>query len=400
MHTNQSTLPPASFPVMPMKEVARLVKRNFNRTKHGGIPQSVILLGSPGTGKTYVFTARQCLPTWYADYLTDSTGTLVTPDDICVMVIRVAEKDGQELAGPGCPFEDEEGNFFFRFSRAPTLTDMAEARKPDGNPYRYFVLVLDEISSSTADTQKVIANMLHSTDRTLGGDKLPLGCWVGGTGNMPADGAGANRLLAHLVDRPKIVRVEFEINGWIDDFAVPNDICPIVIEFMRQHWSDVIVGTPPVDYGNYCTGRSMTEASYDVAALIAEKDFNGTVPSWAEADFASNIGCKAARLLSDFIEQAGEVANPQDVFANPDQATVSDNIGFQYITASMALGAVTSMSEATAALTYVMRLRTDLIVSLGVKLHDMLARPEFTDAIITSPVWMKFQQKYGEYLKD
>ena len=393
-------LPEASFPIITMKTVAKMVKRNLNRTKQGVTPQAMMLLGPPGTGKTYVFVNRACLPTWYAEHLTDRTETLVTPDDIAVIVLRVAEKDGQEVAGPGCPFEDEDGNYYFRFSRAPTLTEMAELRKPDGTPYRYFILVLDELSSSNNDTQKVIANTLHSDDKTLGGDPLPEGCLVVATGNMPADGAGANRLLAHVIDRPKIFRIKFEITGWIEDFAEPNNICPIVIEFMRQHHADVVVGTPPTDYGNYCTSRSMTEASYDVAALINDPEFDGTVPSWAEAEFASNIGCKAARLLSDFIEQAGEVANPSDVFADPQGATVSDNIGFQYISASMALGAVTNMSEATAALTYVMRLRTDLIVSLGVKLHDVLANPEFTDDIITSPIWMKFQQQYGEYLKD
>jgi hypothetical protein len=173
-----------------------------------------------------------------------------------------------------------------------------------------------------------------------------------------------------------------------------------VIEFMRQHWRDVVVDTPPLDYGNYCTFRSMTECSYDVAGMIGESGFNGMVPAWAEAEFASNIGCKAARLLSDFIEKAGEVANPDEVFMNPEGAVVSQNVGFQYVSAQMVLGAVTNMSEASAALTYVMRLRTDLIVSIGRKLHDVLANPDFSDNIMTSSVWMKFQKEYGEYLRD
>jgi hypothetical protein len=393
----------ASFPVMTMTEIAALCKRNFRRYEQGVAPQSIIILGGPGSGKTHIMVTPSCLPTWYAEHLSEKTDTLITVDDILVSVVRVAEKDGQEIAGPGVPFEDEDGNFMLRFSRAPTLSELAEARhEVDGEmvPYRYFIIVLDELSSSNADTQKVVANMLHSDDHSLGGDELPLGTFVCGTGNLPQDGAGANRLLSHLVDRPKVIRTKPDGESWVKDFAEPNAICPIIIEFGRQHWREVIVDTPPMEYGNYCTFRSLTETSYDVASLISDRGFNGSVPSWAEAEFASNIGCKAARLLSDFIEKAGEVATPEEIFANAECATVSNNIGYQYVSASMVLGAVTNMSEATSALTYVMRLRTDLIVSVGRKLHDVLANPDFTDTIMTSDIWMRFQKQYGEYLTD
>ena len=398
-----ASLEKASFPTMSMTEIEALIKRNFRRYEHGATPQSLIVLGGPGSGKTHIFTATDCLPTWYAEHLTEKTDTLVTVDDVMVVVIRVAEKDGQEIAGPGVPYEDEDGNFYMRFSRAPTLTEMSEMRhEVDGEmiPYRYFILVLDELSSSNSDTQKVVANMLHSDDHSLGGDKLPLGAFVVATGNMPADGAGANRLLSHLVDRPKVVRNTPDGEGWVKNYAEPHDICPIVVGWVRETWRENIVDTPPLAYGNYCTFRSVTETSYDVAGMIGEQGFNGTVPSYIEADFASNIGCQAARSLADYIEKAGEVASPEEIFSDPQTAPVSENVGYQYVSASMVLGAVTDMSQATAALEYVMRLRTDLIVSIGRKLHDVLANPAFTDNIMTSSVWMRFQKEYGEYLRD
>lgn len=394
----------ASIPLVDYDDLQTIFEANFRRYKFGKKEQAVILLGPPGTGKTHTFTDQSNgVPVWYANHLSEMLCKPVAVEEIAIIVCRIAEKDGQELAGPGVPFEDEDGNFFIRFSRAPTLTEMQELRREvDGElvPYEYFILVFDEISSAHGDTQKVAANALHCEDRTLGGDPLPEHCFVCATGNMPTDGAGANRLLSHVIDRPLVFRVKTTPEIWDRRYAEKKQICMLVRQFVLEYGNKVILDSPPLDYGCYATYRSVTESSYMVQEMIEDSDWNGIVPGWREAMIAGNIGDKAARLMTDYIQQAGEVARPAQIFADPESAIVSDNIGFQYTSANMALNAVTNMREATAALAYVMRLRDDIVVSIGRALHRVLAHPDFEDTIIESDVWMRFQKKFGKYLLD
>ncbi|GAG42639.1 unnamed protein product, partial [marine sediment metagenome] len=86
-----------------------------------------------------------------------------------------------------------------------------------------------------------------------------------------------------------------------------------------------------------------------------------------ERMIAANVGPGAASTLCQWTAQRDHVPTADQIMADPEAAQVPDQTGFQMIAANLAMGAVTDARTAEAALHYIVRLRTDLQVSLGTK---------------------------------
>jgi hypothetical protein len=84
-----------------------------------------------------------------------------------------------------------------------------------------------------------------------------------------------------------------------------------------------------------------------------------------------------------------------EILADPTGAMVPDDTGFQQLAANRAMNAIVSEADGDAALTYIVRLRPDLQVSLGAKLIRRSVREGWTMA---SPVANAFIRKFSEFL--
>jgi hypothetical protein len=371
--------------------------------EYKGSPGSVIMLGGPGQGKTSV-AENQC-PVIYAAVLSEKYGEQIDPEDILVSVFRPPEREGAEAAGPGVPDEDAEtGAFIIRYTQAPDVTEMLSYRYPEGHkwadePYRFHIMIQDEVASANEDVQKIYTNAFRKLARNIGLSKLVQDCWVLGTGNRPADKSGAFQLLAHFIDSTCVVDVVFEIKNWLR-WAEKHNVTPVFRELMDLHHEQLVAEHVPVEYGNYPTPRSIVEADDLFRGYINSGEFDGTIPLHLEIAFAGMVGCKAARLIAEFIEEsASKVPTFEEIIADPTGAPVPESWSYQHLAASRALHHVEDMSEVEAVFEYVLRLRPDLVVSLGVQLQRLIKSPQFGQ-VVMSDVFKRFRSQFSKYLED
>ena len=129
---------------------------------------------------------------------------------------------------------------------------------------------------------------------------------------------------------------------------------------------------------------------------MASDEFDGTeIPAHIITLMAMNIGQRAASALNEYIRTADSVPMGADILADPTGAMVPDDTGFQQLAANRAMNAIVSEADGDAALTYIVRLRPDLQVSLGAKLIRRSVREGWTMA---SPVANAFIRKFSEFL--
>lgn len=386
------------FPTVTIRKLARICHRNLRR-RDGWQP--IGLLSEPGAGKSQF--PKTVLRKLYAEFLSEDLGRDITADDIGVVVYHVAEKDAAESSGPGIPYRDEEtGSYTFEFSQAPLITEInSRGREIDGDwqAYEFGICILEEYADADFDQQNVFAPLMDSGDNTLGDDPFPEGWIVIANGNRPDDRCGSMALSTKTPNRSKWYNLDFDFVGWEEDFAVPNQLNPVIIDWWRENHEEFRARTVPDVPGPFATNRSVTQASYDLDQIIDDPAFNGAVSDWEEADLSANLGISAGRSLVTHVRRMDQVPKPHEIFANPDGCPVSPLVGFQLIAASSAMSYIDDMDKADALLSYIMRLRTDLQIRLGVKLQEVLAYSDSIDSsVMGSSKWAEFDARFHKYL--
>jgi hypothetical protein len=365
------------FRLITNTELKNIVRTNLMRETW----QPIVVLGAPGSGKSYF--AKHTLREMYADHIG------LTKDDIGFVCIKPAERDGVEIAGVALPMQEDDAPFT-EFTVSPVI------RKIEKTGLAHGVLLIDEIAQAGIPEQKVLSSLLDGQENSLGDTRLPAGWIVYATGNRAQDKSGALKLLSHNINRAKFFELKRDTTAWITDFAIPHGVHPILLECVMAYAdSGWFADSVPMDQESYCTERSLTEASADLHAIFNSLEFVGTLPIWAEAMLAGNIGNVNARRVSEWIARRDTVPTGAEIMSNPATARVPDNTGFQLIAANLAFGEVNNSRTATAALHYLMRLRADLQITLGCKLMSIAAHQGW---IITDPAASAFIQQHHEYL--
>ncbi len=170
--------------------------------KEHGLHQSYMLHGEPGVGKTQIIEklARDIGATFHDVRLT----TIETSD------LR------------GLPYYDHETKMtiFYR----PEDLPKPDATKPS-------VLFLDELTSASPFLQPTVYGLLQ--ERRVGQHKLPDNCLIVAAGNGTADGAVAYEMGTAIANRLCHMTVVQDAESWINNFAIPNDLDPAVIAFIK-----------------------------------------------------------------------------------------------------------------------------------------------------------------------
>lgn len=373
----------STYPLFNQREVSRYCRRALAN----GCWQPLILLGPPGGGKTYFF--EEVLPLIWADVLG------IDVSKIKVISIKPGTKDCAELSGVSLPYEDENGNMYTEFALSPVLVKIEKAF---AEGYTHIILLWDEVANAQHPEQKAIADTFHPTNPSIGDrwSDRPGNIIVCGTGNRAKDKSGSLNLLSIIANRAIVAMLERDVQGWHDDFAVPNNVNPIIREVVLAFADDgIFADEVPATPGPFSSERTMTSAGKQLDAIMAEPEFTGTLSAFNTKCLAMNIGWDSAKRVEGYIARRDKVPTGPEIIADPSGALVPDETGFQLLAGNLAIAEVSDANTAAAALHYLVRLRKDLRVSLGVKLMTVCTENHILD---TSPLAQSFLQEYNDFL--
>lgn len=326
------------------------------------------LVGSPGTGKTYLMT-HQVRDLWAAE-------NGVQPEEVAVLVYRTADREAAEFAGLMMPSKNAKGELE-TVSIKPDLIRKIEELRAQG--FKYIIVVLDELLQSLPDVQKVLSSFLDRSENTLGGHDAGDGLFVCYTGNKQSDKSGARPALGHL--RNRVVQFELEgytadtVEAWDKDYASKNGVLPALVECAKQHVGEgFFADTVPLD-GQFNTFRGLTNVNSLLMTYLERSNKTNlketNVPALdlpVTKLMAAVIGNEAAEVIADYFDCDGEVPTVEEILNNPETAMVPDQTGYQHLAGGLALRIATDEKSADAAINYITRLRADLQVQLGVRL--------------------------------
>lgn len=138
--------------------------------------------------------------------------------------IRLSDKEPQDVAGIPIPVELADGT---------TRTVYAVPEFWPTDPDWEGIVFLDELPNATLSTQHSAYQVV--LDHVAGQHKFPKGCVFAGAGNRDTDNAGTTEMSGPLVNRMVIFEIDYDLDIWIEDFAVPYDVHPYVIGFLKQN---------------------------------------------------------------------------------------------------------------------------------------------------------------------
>lgn len=227
---------------------------------HTATSCSIVIMGSPGIGKTY--TVRQFSDAVGLD-LVELTGTQMAPEDIA-----------------GCPDIKGEFTVFKPLERI--------ARK---KPYCLF---LDEINIAAPEVQKSFYSLL--TDKRVESYTMPEGSVVIAAGNFSTDKAITKKMSSALINRVRFVSLKVDVGEWLE-WAEEAELHPWVIEYIKQRGSHLFE-KPPTEERPFSTPRSWHNLSIDLQQWAAES----LTPRMVQITAEGYLNPQHAKQFSTFVK--------------------------------------------------------------------------------------------------
>ncbi|MEM7423325.1 MAG: MoxR family ATPase [Pseudomonadota bacterium] len=186
---------------IPAGRALEALRAGWQAQCNAGLSVSYMLHGRPGVGKTQI-----------VQQLADEIGARLFD-------LRLTTIEPQDLRG--LPYFDHE--------RGRTVWYRPEDLPDD--PAAPAILFLDELTAAAPTLQPAVYGLLQ--ERRVGPHKLPDSVLVIGAGNTAEDGAVAYEIGTALSDRLVHLMVVANAADWLDHFAIPQDLAPEVIAFIR-----------------------------------------------------------------------------------------------------------------------------------------------------------------------
>lgn len=190
------------------------------------------------------------------------------------------------------------------------------------------ILFLDEFPQASHEVQKACAPLIY--EGVIGEHKLPPGWLVVLAGNGTEDGAGANTILTHVLNR--VFRIEVsppDVDQWVS-WAIDAKLEPEIIAFAKMRPNVVFESeVPSVPDTPWCTPRSLHAVS-DFA-----KAFPGGIRSLASsvtgmALMTGAIGKGAAGELATVVKSAINLPTMEEILANPEECRIPSELSEAY----------------------------------------------------------------------
>lgn len=142
--------------------------------------------------------------------------------------VRLSDKEPQDIAGIQIPIEYKDE----KTGEIITRTVYATPNFWPTDPNWEGIVFLDELPNAGLSTQHSAYQVV--LDHMAGTFKFPKGAIFVGAGNRDTDNAGTTEMPGPLVNRMMIMEVEYDLDVWIEDFAIPFRIHPHVVGFLKQ----------------------------------------------------------------------------------------------------------------------------------------------------------------------
>jgi len=166
------------------------------------------------------------------------------------------------------------------------------------NPERPAILFLDEITSCLPHLQPTVYGLLQ--ERRVGFHKLPANTLIVAAGNGTSDGAVAYELGTAIADRMAHMEVVQSAESWIENFAIPEDLHPAVITFIktRPDLLHTVQLAIKEDYTVATTGRSWEKVSNVLKFVKSREAQQVLIAGWIGSSVAAEFWLVADDLAS------------------------------------------------------------------------------------------------------
>lgn len=206
---------------------------------------------------------------------------------------------------------------------APNARFMLHTDKP-------VIIMLDEIGKAMKSVKNVLLTLM--LEHRIGDAYLPDGSIVFGTTNLASDNVG-DSLEAHARNRVAFVTVRKpDADEWIENYAIPNELDPTVIAWVKQFPHALQSYTDPAQSDNpyifnptragsgaFVTPRSLEKASHVAKQRVALGD------SLTISLLTGIIGESAARDMQAFFTVADRLPTWEALLNDPTGAKMPDD---------------------------------------------------------------------------
>ncbi len=204
------------------------------------------------------------------------------------------------------------------------------------------ILFLDELNAAHQQVQAACFGLV--LDRKLGDYHLPDGWVVVAAGNRQEDKSAAQRQPRALSNRFFHIEVTADLETWVEDFAIPNDIDSRLIGYLR--WQPDNFHQMKVDDERmFPTPRSWTKLAKHIDTPKGDR----------MECFTGHVGAGAAAAFYGFLDIYESLPDFDDIIKRPKTTPVPDEVSALYAL-STALGRNADRDNFDAIMTYAERL--------------------------------------------
>lgn len=137
--------------------------------------------------------------------------------------VRLSDKEPQDVTGCPVPVTMPDGT---------TRTVYAVPSFWPTEPNWEGIVFLDELTNASIPCQQAAYQIM--LDGKIGEYTFPPSVIRVGAGNRESDGGAITPLLAPLANRMVLTELRYDLDVWIEDFAVPKAIHPFIIGLLKQ----------------------------------------------------------------------------------------------------------------------------------------------------------------------
>ena len=194
------------------------------------------------------------------------------------------------------------------------------------DPDSYHLMYLDEITNTIDVVEGAALNLL--SDRRTMGYTLPDNVFVVASGNTKEDSSLANNLSNPAISRMKGMYVDSDALNWINDYAIPNDVHPLVVEFLTFKGDDPKYFYNLREEGSsakaFPTPRGWTDVSGDLKYEKVLPDGSNFDMDELDAEISGAIGQDVARDFMAYVESKKFFPSMEDIASATDESEISD----------------------------------------------------------------------------
>lgn len=219
--------------------------------------------------------------------------------------VRLSDKEPQDIAGIPVPvtyFDEVMG-------KEVTRTVYACPSFWPTDPDWEGIVFLDELPNAMLGTQHSAYQVI--LDHVAGDHRFPKGCVFAGAGNRDTDNAGTTEMPGPLVNRMIICEVDYNLDIWIEDYALSARVHPLVIGFLKQFPEHFYTG----DVTNRSTAVFASPRQWKtVSDILGYYESNSFNEYLTEVAIAGSVGEGLDALVMAYYVRAKELPDIEGIF--------------------------------------------------------------------------------------